>query len=89
MQNLVRTGLPLLDGPLLHSSVCMYPGAEGDDFVLGVHPGSSGRVVLAVGFSGHGFKFVPVVGEIVAELVEHGRSRLDVDFLSPARFDRR
>ena len=70
-------------------SVCMYPGAVGDDFVLGIHPGSSGRVVLAVGFSGHGFKFVPVVGEIVADLVTEGASRLDVGFLSPDRFARR
>jgi sarcosine oxidase len=64
----------------------MYPAAEGDDFVLGMHPGAAGRVVLAVGFSGHGFKFCPVVGEIVADLVERGTSRLDIDFLSPSRF---
>ncbi|HEX2904916.1 MAG TPA: N-methyl-L-tryptophan oxidase [Jatrophihabitans sp.] len=86
VQQLVRQGLPALDGPLVDSSVCMYPAADGDDFVLGIHPGSSGRVVLAVGFSGHGFKFVPVVGEIVADLVQHGQSRLDIDFLAPARF---
>lgn len=88
VQQLLRAGLPGLDGPLRQSSVCMYPAAEGDDFVLGLHPGSSGRVVLAVGFSGHGFKFVPVIGEIVAELVQQGRTPLDIDFLSPARFRR-
>jgi len=85
-RELLARSLPGLDGPPVRSSVCMYPGAEGDDFVLGVHPGSSGRVVLAVGFSGHGFKFVPVVGEIVADLVMQGRSRLDLDFLAPGRF---
>jgi sarcosine oxidase len=45
-------------------------------------------VVLAVGFSGHGFKFSPVVGEVVADLVTEGRSRLDIGFLSPDRFRR-
>lgn len=85
---LVRSGLPELDGPLVSSSVCMYAGVEGDDFVLGLHPGGAGKVVLAIGFSGHGFKFVPVVGEIVADLVQHGRSRLELDFLSPQRFRR-
>jgi sarcosine oxidase len=80
--------LPALSGGPVDSSVCMYPAAAGDDFVLGLHPGSSGRVVLAVGFSGHGFKFTPVVGEVVAELVVEGSSRLDIGFLSPARFRR-
>ncbi|HTZ43162.1 MAG TPA: N-methyl-L-tryptophan oxidase [Jatrophihabitans sp.] len=83
---LLSRALPGLAGPPVRSSVCMYPAAAGDDFVLGLHPGSSGRVVLAVGFSGHGFKFTPVVGEIVADLVTEGRSRLDLGFLSPARF---
>jgi monomeric sarcosine oxidase len=83
---LLAGSLPALGGrPPVRSEVCMYPGAPDDDFVLGVHPGSSGRVVLAVGFSGHGFKFVPVVGEIVADLVIEGRTRHDIDFLSPAR----
>jgi sarcosine oxidase len=50
-----------------------------------MHPGSSGKVVIAVGFSGHGFKFVPVVGEIVAELVVEGRTRHDIGFLAPER----
>jgi len=80
--------LPELSGELVQSSVCMYPVAAGDDFVLGPHPGSAGRVVLAVGFAGHGFKFTPVVGEIVADLVVEGTSRLDIGFLSPDRFRR-
>ena len=51
-----------------------------------LHPGSSGRVVLAVGFAGHGFKFTPVVGEIVADLVIDGSTRHEIGFLSPTRF---
>jgi sarcosine oxidase len=43
-------------------------------------------VVLALGFGGHGFKFVPVVGEIVADLVVDGSTRHDIGFLSPERF---
>ena len=88
VRELLARLLPDLSGEPVDSSVCMYPGAEGDDFVLGLHPGSSGRVVLAIGFSGHGFKFVPVVGEIVADLVIDGASRLDIGFLSPDRFRR-
>jgi sarcosine oxidase len=89
VRELLARLLPELSDQPVDSSVCMYPAAAGDDFVLGIHPGSSGRVVLAVGFSGHGFKFVPVVGEIVADLVTAGSSRLDIGFLSPDRFARR
>ncbi|MEA2578566.1 MAG: sarcosine oxidase, partial [Chloroflexota bacterium] len=77
--------LPGLAGRRVLGSACMYTGVPDDDFVLGVHPGSSGRVVLAVGFSGHGFKFMPVVGEIVADLVTEGETPLDIGFLSPER----
>ena len=78
--------LPGLAGDCATSKVCMYPGTPDDDFMLGVQPGSAGRVVLALGFSGHGFKFVPVVGEIVADLVIDGSTRHDIGFLAPERF---
>jgi sarcosine oxidase len=42
-------------------------------------------VVLACGFSGHGFKFVPVVGEIVADLVQTGTTPHDIALFDVAR----
>jgi glycine/D-amino acid oxidase-like deaminating enzyme len=42
-------------------------------------------VAIAVGFSGHGFKFVPVMGEILADLVIDGRSAHDLELF---RLDR-
>lgn len=86
LQQLLAQTLPDLAGECVTSQVCLYPGTPDDDFVLGVSPGSSGRVVLALGFSGHGFKFVPVVGEIVADLVIDDATRHDIGFLSPERF---
>ena len=47
--------------------------------------GPESRVVLAVGFSGHGFKMAPAFGEMLAGIVE-GESRPDFDFLRPDRF---
>jgi glycine/D-amino acid oxidase-like deaminating enzyme len=42
---------------------------------------------VAVGFSGHGFKLSPVVGELVAERLTDGRTTLvDIDLFRPARF---
>ncbi len=86
VRRLLESGLPGLRDDPVRSEVCMFPVAPDDDFVLGMHPGSSGRVVLALGFSGHGFKFVPVIGEIVADLIIDGDTRHDIGFLSPARF---
>jgi sarcosine oxidase len=39
-----------------------------------------------VGFSGHGFKFSSVVGEILADLAIEGRSDLPIEFLNANRF---
>lgn len=86
VSRLLAGTLPGLRRGPVRSEVCMYPAARDDDFVLSIHPGSSGRVVLAIGFSGHGFKFVPVVGEIVADLVMQGSTPHDIGFLSPTRF---
>jgi sarcosine oxidase subunit beta len=54
--------------------------------LLGPVPAVPGLHV-AVGFSGHGFKLSPAVGEMVAERIIDGRSSLvDVELFSPARF---
>ena len=86
LRQVLAPALPGLSDDCATSQACLYPSTPDDDFLLGVHPGSSGRVVLALGFGGHGFKFVPVVGEIVADLVIDGSTRHDIDFLSPERF---
>ena len=57
---------PRLTGPLVKAATCMYASAPDDHFVIGPLEGMP-QVVVACGFSGHGFKFVPVVGEIVAD----------------------
>jgi glycine/D-amino acid oxidase-like deaminating enzyme len=49
-------------------------------------PGYEENVAIACGFSGHGFKFASVVGEIVADLVTAGKAKLPVKFLSVNRF---
>jgi sarcosine oxidase len=85
LAKVLSEALPTLAGERVDGKACMYSAVPGDDFVLGMHPGGSERVVLAVGFSGHGFKFAPVVGEIAADLAISGSTRQDIGFLSPAR----
>ncbi len=52
---------------------CMYTLTPDRHFVLDFHPGNA-NVVVAAGFSGHGFKFASVVGEVLADLVEQGQT---------------
>ena len=75
---------PHLTGPLVRAATCMYASAPDDHFVMGRLRGQP-EVVIACGFSGHGFKFVPVVGEIVADLVETGGSPYDLSLFDPYR----
>lgn len=77
--------LPVLDGPCLHSATCMYSNTPDQHFVIARHPGSE-NVTVACGFSGHGFKFVPVVGgEILADLAITGSTAHPISLFDPRR----
>ncbi|MGA7172413.1 MAG: N-methyl-L-tryptophan oxidase [Candidatus Dormiibacterota bacterium] len=86
----VRAGLadtiPMLSSaPLARASTCLYTNSLDKHFVIGFHPSSS-RVSLATGFSGHGFKFAPVVGEVMADLAEQGQTAHPIAEFAPSRF---
>jgi glycine/D-amino acid oxidase-like deaminating enzyme len=54
--------------------------------IIGTHPEIKG-FVSAVGFSGHGFKLAPAVGEAVAELITEGKSTsADLSLFAADRF---
>ncbi|HJW40170.1 MAG TPA: N-methyl-L-tryptophan oxidase [Rhizomicrobium sp.] len=64
-------------GPRLRSSVCMYPMAHDERFILAKHPGDP-RVVVGAGLSGHGFKFAPALGEALANLARDRPQKVDI-----------
>jgi sarcosine oxidase len=64
---------------------CMYTLTPDGHFVIDYHPDHK-NLILCGGFSGHGFKFAPVVGEIAADLALDGGSRHNIEFLSHRRF---
>ena len=55
------------DGPLATSRVCLYTNTPDEEFVVDRHPTVDG-VAIASACSGHGFKFAPIVGELLADL---------------------
>ena len=77
--------LPRLGATFSGHAVCLYTMSPDRHFLLGLHPDHD-QVAIAAGFSGHGFKFATVVGEILADLATAGTTTLPIDFLSPRRF---
>ena len=77
--------IPALNGKLLEAATCMYTMTRDEHFVVSPHPEHS-QVILACGFSGHGFKFASVMGEILADFVIEGGTNQSIDFLSAQRF---
>ena len=85
MRALFRPFLPGADGPLRETAVCMYTNTPDGHFVIGPDPRHP-MVTLVSACSGHGFKFAPAIGEIVADLVIEGTTRWDLGLFSPQRF---
>lgn len=65
---------PLAEAPVVGSRVCMYCDSRDGDLLIDADPRRDGLVVAAGG-SGHGFKFAPMLGEIVADAIEGRPSR--------------
>ena len=59
--------LPAAQGPVVGAGVCLYTCTPSWDFCVDFVPGEP-RVLVAGGFSGHGFKFAPAIGEMAAAL---------------------
>ena len=78
LDEFIARRLPLAAGPRLATTTCRYTMLPGEDFLLDHLPGER-RVVVASPCSGHGYKFASVVGEILADLVLDGASRLPVE----------
>jgi len=77
--------IPQAAGELKSSKVCLYTYSPDGHFIIDVHPAHS-NVCVAAGFSGHGFKFASVVGEILADLADKGRTDLPIDMFRIGRF---
>lgn len=66
--------------PTAHG-VCLYTLTADHHFLVDRHPDFS-RVVVGAGFSGHGFKFTPVIGQALADLALRGGTSLPIGFLA-------
>jgi sarcosine oxidase len=77
--------IPSLAAGDIRSDVCFYAMTPDGDFVLGPLPGHPN--VFTVALAGHGFKFAPVLGEIMADMLTGHKPAFDVARFAPGRFD--
>lgn len=77
--------LPAANGRLLDAQTCLYTMTPDETFIIDRVPDSP-HVVIASPCSGHGFKFAPVVGEIVADLMTKGKTPHDIAAFRLDRF---
>jgi sarcosine oxidase len=72
-------------GPTLMLKSCLFTNSPDRHFILDLHP-EHPEVAIAAGFSGHGYKFCSVVGEVMADLAQRGETRHDIEFFRLKRF---
>ncbi|NNK97025.1 MAG: N-methyl-L-tryptophan oxidase [Desulfobacterales bacterium] len=85
IKGVIAEFLPGLKGYSITSDVCLYTLTPDGHFYLGKRSGSDH--VFGVALAGHGFKFAPVIGEILADLLADISPAVDIELFSPNRFE--
>jgi sarcosine oxidase len=81
----IRRYFPEADGPTMAMMTCIFTNSPDRHFFIDLHPVFP-TVCFAAGFSGHGFKFCSVVGEIMADLALDGETRHKIEMFRLSRF---
>jgi sarcosine oxidase len=81
----MRTRMPEANGPLANARVCLYTNTPDEQFVIDRHPAAPG-VAFASACSGHGYKFAPVIGDILADLALTGATDHPIEQFRVKRF---
>jgi len=88
IRSAIRSRISALNGEVSHAVTCMYTMTPDEHFIIDTHPDYP-QVSLAAGFSGHGFKFSSVVGEIMCDLAMTRETSTDIRIFSGSRFHKR
>ena len=85
VRTFLKRHIPIANGQLRYAQTCIYTLSPDRHFVIDRHPTYS-NVAFATGFSGHGFKFASVVGEILADLALSEPASMSIQLFRSARF---
>jgi sarcosine oxidase len=86
LKKILSKYLPGAGNEIITFKSCLYTYSPDENFIIDILPDTHNRVVVAAGFSGHGFKFVPVVGKVLADLGMNTDPSLNIEFLRLGRF---
>ncbi|KAA1295777.1 MAG: N-methyl-L-tryptophan oxidase [SAR202 cluster bacterium] len=85
LRSAVERYFPKANGTTMTLKTCMFTNTPDEHFIVDLLPANS-QVAVAAGFSGHGFKFASVIGEILADLAINGETEHNIDLLKIDRF---
>ncbi len=85
LRSAVERYFPKANGTTMTLKTCMFTNTPDEHFIVDSLPGNT-QVIVAAGFSGHGFKFASVIGEILSDLAINGETKQDIDLLKIDRF---
>jgi sarcosine oxidase len=85
LRTAVERYFPGANGPTMNLKTCLFTNTPDHHFIVDHHPEHE-NVWIAGGFSGHGYKFCPVIGEILSDLAIHGRAARDISLFRSDRF---
>ena len=84
VKNFLEEYIPLANGKLIDSRVCVYTNTPDFDFIIDFYPNDE-NIIICSPCSGHGFKFTPAIGEICSELVINNGTNYDLSEFSIKR----
>lgn len=84
-RDFIKKYLPKANGPLIKGKTCLYTLTPDEHFIIDRHPSFS-NIIIAAGFSGHGFKFSSVIGKVICDLVTEGQANYDISMFTLQRF---
>jgi sarcosine oxidase len=81
--------IPSASRSLDMTQTCLYTYSPDTHFIIDFLPGHEQNVAIATGFSGHGFKFSPGVGEALSGMIYNGKKDNSIKFLGLQRFNKK
>ncbi|HET7323436.1 MAG TPA: N-methyl-L-tryptophan oxidase [Halococcus sp.] len=86
LREFTQNYFPEGSGPTMRLATCMFTNSPDEHFILDTLP-EYPQVAVGAGFSGHGFKFASVIGEVLADLAADGTTDHPIDMFRMNRFE--
>lgn len=87
LEKLTSKYFPEANSEIQTGKICIYTYSPDTDFIIDYLPGHQKKVVFCTGFSGHGFKFSPTIGDAIAHMIVTEERNKSIELLSFRSFD--